>query len=125
MPNPFGGPPVEDVWKDVWGAGPYGYLLGPNKFNPKSFGDWLENLPESENVEDRRDPNYRPPDRGYTISQSIGEWPEYKELEPPKEPTYKEPEVPSKSNKGKVPKTQKEWDEFNRFMEVMAAYGRR
>jgi hypothetical protein len=29
---------------------------GKIKFNPKAFGDWLESLPESENVKDRRHP---------------------------------------------------------------------
>jgi len=115
MPNPFGGPPVDDVW----GAGPYGYVLGPNRLNPKPFDDWLASLPESENVEDWRDPNYKPPDRGRTISQSIGEWPEYKEprAEKQEKPKYKEPKTPA------------EWAEFQRTMgpmfEMWSAYGRR
>jgi hypothetical protein len=96
MPNPFGGPPDnEDGWAKADAmlresdeylehqrAGPHGYVLGHNRLKPTPFGDWLEGLPESwENIEDRRDPNYKPPDRGHTISQSIGEWPEYKEPE--------------------------------------------
>jgi hypothetical protein len=114
MDKPFGGPPAGDVWEDVWNAGPYGYLLGANKFAPKPFGDWLEGLPESENIEDRRDPNYKPPDRGHTISKSIGEWPEYKE-------------PPAKQEKAskRDPKTPAEWAEFYRAMDTFAAYGRR
>jgi hypothetical protein len=128
MPRPFGAPPVEDGWANADAmlresdeylehqrAGPHGYVLGHNKLSPKPFGDWLEGLPESwENIEDRRDPNYKPPDRGHTISQSIGEWPEYKE------PSVKQEKVTKRD-----PKTPAEWAEFYRAMDYFGAYGRR
>jgi hypothetical protein len=60
MVVPFGVPPIDDGWArademlrpaeeylEHQRAGPYGYILGGNKLNPKPFSDWLESLPES------------------------------------------------------------------------------
>jgi hypothetical protein len=85
----------------------------PPGWNADAFAAWLDSLPESENVEDRR--TAPPPTRGHSVSQSIGEWPEYKE------PAPKQEEAPKK----RVPKTKEEWAEFHRTMDMFAKmYGR-
>jgi len=82
MPNPpFGAPPPmeitppEEVRARLERLRAYeeGYnragLFGVHKLNPKAFGEWLERLPESKNVEDRRND---PPIEPWPLSGEIG-----------------------------------------------------
>jgi hypothetical protein len=139
MPNPFGGPPVDDGWAradellrpaEEWLAreDQRYYPTTPYKVNPSAWNAWFADLPYSENFEDRR--NAPPPIRNHTISQSIGEWPPYVEPEPPKASEGRDIPLPQprppRPHEGKVPKTPAEWEQFNRDMDILGKmYGRR